>query len=211
MSERYVQPGDLVLFQGDSITDCGRDRSNGADMGSGYALMASAQFSYRHAADNVRFLNRGIGGDTTDDLRARWQRDALDLQPDVLSLMIGINDVWRSYDSLRLTSAARIVDNLRYLLGSAAGAGISRLVMLEPFFLQVPGMVDMRSGLLPVLEVVRMVAAEFAARLVPLDRLFTEALRRQEAAYWLHDGVHPTPAGHALIANAWLAAVGPDA
>ena len=203
-----IQPGDLVLFQGDSITDCGRDRFTGDELGNGYALMAAAFYSLQYAEAQVRFLNRGISGDTTDDLCGRWQRDSLALRPNVLSLLIGINDVWRSYDSLRLLTAGRIADNLRYLLGSAKDQCQSKLIVMEPFYLHLPGTVDMRPGLEPVLRVVGEVAAEFDALLIPLDNLFAEAATRQEPAYWLFDGVHPTPAGHALIAAAWLAAVG---
>lgn len=92
MEKRLIKQGDTVLFQGDSITDAGRDRSNGADLGRGYALMAAGWFNALFPEVGAKFLNRGISGNRVKDLQARWQQDCVDLQPDWVSIYIGIND-----------------------------------------------------------------------------------------------------------------------
>ena len=199
----------LVLFQGDSITDAGRLRDVPEDLGRGYALMAAAQYSLRHPEHKVRFLNRGISGNRAADLVARWQADCLDLRPDLLSIYIGINDTWRRYDRGLLTTAAEFEDHYRQLLAAARRAlPAVRLVLVEPFVLPVPAdRTAWREDLDPKLAVVRALALEYRAALVPLDSLFAQAACRREPAFWAADGVHPSPAGHALIAQAWLEAV----
>ena len=93
-----LRTGELVLFQGDSVTDCGRSRDNDALLGGGYAGMVASQFSAAHPEMNVRFLNRGISGNRSRDLVARWQDDCVALKPDWVYVMIGINDTWRRLD-----------------------------------------------------------------------------------------------------------------
>ncbi|MBW7458685.1 GDSL family lipase, partial [Paenibacillus sepulcri] len=93
-----IENNAVVLFQGDSITDAGRNREDGNSLGSGYANIATALFTSKHPEKQVRFLNRGIGGDRVVDLERRWERDCLELKPTWLSIYIGINDTWRRYD-----------------------------------------------------------------------------------------------------------------
>ena len=204
-----IEDNALVLFQGDSITDAGRDRLDGNDLGRGYAMMAAAWFSVRYPEKRVRFLNRGISGNRTADLRERWQRDCLDLRPTWLSLYVGINDTWRRFDSHSPTSTAEFADHYRALLQSVSSRlPETRLVIVEPFVLPVPSdRKEWRQDLDPKIAVVRNLALEYHALYVPLDGLFAQAAARREPAFWAPDGVHPTPAGHALIAQAWLNAV----
>ncbi|GAA4853982.1 SGNH/GDSL hydrolase family protein [Paenibacillus vulneris] len=204
----WIQQGDTVLFQGDSITDAKRVRDDGNDLGKGYALMAAAQYGSLYPEQQVRFVNRGISGNRVKDLQARWQADCLDLKPDVVSIYIGINDTWRRYDRNDPTSAEQYESGYRSLLEQTAKLG-ARLVLVEPFVLPVPeDRKQWREDLDPKIQVVRELAREFGARLVPLDGLFAQASTRADSAYWAPDGVHPSPAGHALIAKAWLQAVG---
>jgi acyl-CoA thioesterase I len=199
----------LVLFQGDSITDAGRLRDAPEDLGRGYALMAAAQYGLRHAEQGVRFLNRGISGNRCRDLLARWQADCLDLRPDLVSIYIGINDTWRRFDQGLVTSAAEFEAQYRELLAQTRQAlPAAGLVLVEPFVLPAPpDRVAWREDLDPKITAVRALAVEFGAALVPLDGLFAQAATRRPAPYWAADGVHPSPAGHALIARAWLDAV----
>lgn len=204
----WIGQGDVVLFQGDSITDAGRVRDNGNDLGRGYALMAAAQFSAKFPEKQVQFLNRGISGNRVVDLQKRWDQDCLNLKPNLVSIYIGINDTWRRYDRNDPTSTESFEAGYRDLLTQTAETG-AKLVLIEPFVLPVP--VDRkqwREDLDPKITVVRELAREFDARLVCLDGLFAQASTRAESAFWAPDGVHPSPAGHALIANAWLQAVG---
>jgi lysophospholipase L1-like esterase len=198
-----------ILFQGDSITDCQRDRSDDASLGKGYAHMVAGLLPSQRPDCQLTFLNRGISGNRTGDLLDRWKAECLDLKPDILSILIGINDVWRRYDSNNPTDLETFRTNYRRLLEQVREAlPETRLVLLEPFLLPVPeDRITWREDLDPKIDAVRHLAREFAARLVPLDGLFAAASVRQAPAIWAADGVHPTPAGHGLIARAWLDAV----
>lgn len=200
--------GDLVLFQGDSITDGGRDRANPADLGFGYATFAAAWFQALYPEKQVRFLNCGVGGDRVKDLAARWQEDCLDLQPTWISLLIGINDTWRRYDNDDATSARDYEAIYRSLLDSARAVSSARLILCEPFVLPIPAdRASWREDLDPKIAIVRKLAREYSAVYVPFDGLFAQAATQREPAFWAADGVHPTAPGHALMAQAWLRAV----
>jgi lysophospholipase L1-like esterase len=204
-----IQNHATVLFQGDSITDAGRDRQGGEDLGRGYAMLAAAWFAARHPERRVRFINRGIGGDRIADLEARWQADAIDLRPAWLSIMVGINNTWRRYDRDDPTPHDLFEAIYRRILGRARDELGARLVILEPFIVPVSEQVErMREDLDPKIAIVRRLAREHEAIYVPLDGIFAAAAARREPAFWSADGVHPSLPGHALIAQAWLAAVG---
>ena len=198
----------VVLFQGDSITDCGRDYANGASLGEGYAMMVAAWHAARNPSDRTVFLNRGISGNRAKDLAARWQKDCIDLKPTVVSIFIGINDTWRRYDSNDPTSTEAFEQAYRGIAGRVRDELGAHLVVLEPFVLPVPpDRRAWREDLDPKIQAARRIATEFGATYVPLDGLFAAVAARRDAAFWSPDGVHPSSAGHALIAQAWLDAV----
>jgi acyl-CoA thioesterase-1 len=203
-----IKDNAVVLFQGDSITDAGRERYDPYSLGSGYAMIASGWFGALYPEKEVQFLNRGVSGNRTQDLLYRWQKDCIDLKPDWVSIMIGINDTWRRYDFGQAVPAESYEKIYRALLDAVKTGLGARLVLCEPFV--VPVAEDRkrwREDLDPKIEVIHKLANEYEAIVVPLDKIFSEALNHQEAAYWAYDGVHPTPAGHALIAQSWLKAV----
>jgi lysophospholipase L1-like esterase len=196
-----------VLFIGDSITDAGRNREDPSSLGSGYAAMAAGRFIADNPGHRVRFLNRGIGGNRAIDLVSRWDTDCLAHKPDVVSVMIGINDTWRRYDSDDPTPVEDFAERYRRVLTATVDQGAS-LILLEPFLVPVREQLwDWREDLDPKVVVVRRLAHEFGATLVPTDGLLAQAATESSPQEWSSDGVHPTPAGHALIARAWLAAV----
>jgi len=250
-----------VLFIGDSITDCDRDRSDPADLGSGYVAMVArrhAASAHEHhspersdaggepqsfeeredkpalgerepsppseesefrdgsgpsgrmcAGEPVEFLNRGISGDRVRDLRRRWRLDCLDLRPDLVSILIGVNDTWRRYDSDDPTSVedferdyVDVLERTRHVLPA------TRVVLLEPFLLPVrEDQHTWREDLDPKLAVVRRLADSYGATLVPLDVVLQKAAETSGAAALAADGVHPTSEGHDLIARTWLETV----
>lgn len=207
-------PG-TVLFQGDSITDVGRNRTNAAPnatpaLGGGYPLLVAADV-LRDAPDAAwRFYNRGISGNKVPDLQARWDADAIALKPDVLSILIGVNDYWHMRNGRYAGTLADYESQYAALLATTRQALPStRVVVLEPFVLVV-GSVD--ASWHPDFDerraAARRVAERAGATWVPLQAAFDEGARRTGAGYWLGDGVHPTPAGHALIAEHWRRAVG---
>jgi len=202
-----IRSGSIVLFQGDSITDADRNPFDLGDLGSGYVAMVAERFSAWHPEVGAVFLNRGVSGDRIRDLRSRWLEDCLRLKPDVVSILVGINDVfgafWDESTSLESFEAdyASILDLTRKNLDA-------RIVLMEPFLLPVskeplPLRIDVDSRI----NVVRMFAEEFEAVLVPLGSIFAAAAKREAPEFWSLDGVHPTQAGHELIAQSWLRSV----
>lgn len=199
-----IENGAVVLFQGDSITDAGRNREAGEDLGPGYAMIASGLFMAAYPETGVKFLNRGISGNTVRDLKARWKEDALDLKPSWISIMIGINDTWWAG-----VGAEEYENVYREILTESRDTLNARFILIEPFLLPSAAEYDrVRRELDPKIDVVRKLAREFGAVLVPMDGIFAAACARREATYWSLDGVHVTPAGNALMAKSWLQAIG---
>lgn len=205
--------GKTILFQGDSITDSGRsfDKDWNHVYGQGYAYLITARTNFDYPGRDYQFLNRGISGNTVNDLAARWQKDTLDLKPDVLSILIGVNDVHRIVmqgDKSTAEDFGRAYDQL--LKSTLAALPDVKLVLLEPFILPL-GMVNKNpeawtAEVQKRQVVVRTLALKFNAIYVPLQDIFNKALQKAPADYWIWDGVHPMPAGHELIAREWLKA-----
>jgi len=197
--------GPLILFQGDSITDCGRNREVYDDLGQGYAAMAAAWYQALFPEQMARFINRGIGGDTAPNLKARWQQDCLDHKPDLVSILVGINDsaiAFRGGDEGLEDFESAYRDIL-----TRTKASMAEILIMEPFLLPYPEeQRPWRAELDPRIHIVRDLAREFSAAYVPLDGIFAEATMRRDSAFWGPDGVHPSAPGHALIAQVWLEA-----
>ena len=202
--------GTVVLFQGDSITDAGRDRSvtdpnSARALGSGYPLLVAAAALAAHPDRGLRFYNRGISGNKVPDLAARWAADTVALAPDVLSILIGVNDFWHTLSSGYTGTVEDYEHQYTALLDDTRRAlPRTRLIVLEPFVLR-SGAVDDRW--FPEFDQRRAAAERVAQRagaaFVPLQRVFNDLARRSTPQYWAADGVHPTPAGHAAIAEQW--------
>ena len=207
-----IQDDAIVLFQGDSVTDAGRDRTVANHMGFGYAMMAASWFSALYPERRVKFRNRGIGGDRVKDLLVRWDTDTLMLtpKPTWVSILVGVNNTWRAFDSNDPTPPAIFERQYRRLLErTLAGLPGVRLVLCDPFLLPVDAWQQTwRPDLEAKIAIVQQLAREFSAIHVPLDSIFAEASARRKAAFWLPDGVHPSEPGAALIAQSWLRAVG---
>lgn len=200
-----IQPNDRILFTGDSITDCGRDRNNPNHLGFGYAAFTAARLQAYLASPELKIFNRGISGNRAGHLLDRIDADLLALKPTVVSILIGINDVWRRYDSNDPTSVETYEKNYRTILEQIKEKLDARVVLLEPFLLHVPDdRHKWREDLNPKLDAMRRLAVEFGTDLIPLDGLFAKAATQAPASYWAGDGVHPSAAGHALISEAWL-------
>lgn len=203
-----IEKGAKVIFQGDSITDCGRDRQNDT-LGNGYAYMAAALFNSLYPELDVKFINRGISGDTSTTLAERWTEDCIALKPDVVSILIGINDTWRKYDRNDPTTAERYYDKYNEILKKTRlSLGDIPIIILEPFVMPYPeDRLAWREDLDPKIQKARQLAREYGAIYVPLDGIFAQNSTAVPPSYWAADGVHPTAAGHALIARHWLEAV----
>jgi lysophospholipase L1-like esterase len=200
-----INANERILFTGDSITDCGRSREDSTNLGSGYVAMVATRLQKNLPGAELKIINRGISGNQVSDLLGRFDSDLLDLKPTVISILIGINEVWRRYDSKKPTTVKTYEKNYRTLLEKIREKLDARIVLLEPFLLHVPADRHVwREDLNPKIDAVRRLAVKFQTELLPLDGLFAQAATQAPAEYWAPDGVHPSEEGHALIAQTWL-------
>ncbi len=194
-----------ILFQGDSITDAGRDRADYHEMGEGYPKY-SKELLMKLWPD-AEYINLGISGDRTCDLMARWQEDCIKLQPDFISILIGINDTWRAYDSNSVTTVEQFEANYRSLLEDIKANTNAKILILEPFLLDSDkNKYCFRDDLNPKIDVVRRLAREYADAFIPLDGLFAAACINNAPSYFSDDGVHPNANGSKFIARLYAEA-----
>jgi len=208
MSDFIIPTGARVLFQGDSITDCGRNREDLNSLGQGYASMVAGQLSLRHPDHGITFINRGISGNRIYDMETRWLKDCIDLAPDFVSILIGINDTWRFFDSNTESPIAEFESCYRRLLDTLINEAGARVMILEPFVLPVPAdRIAWRTDVDARIEAVRRVALDYDTLYIPVDKIFNDMYTTHPRTTWAGDGVHPSPAGHALIAQEWIGTV----
>lgn len=177
-------------------------------LGGGYALLIASRLAAEKPGRGFRFFNRGTSGNAVQDLAARWQQDALDLRPDLLSILVGVNNANRRSQGRPDISDEEFFACYRSLLDQVRGQNPGlRLMILEPFLLEVGDVTaDSKSILAPMQNGIAEIAAEFGAIFLPLQSIFDHALDRAPAAFWAYDGIHATHAGFQLIADAWLKA-----
>lgn len=202
---------------GDSITDAGRDPSGEATPwgapghGRGYVGLVEAWIGATRPQDRIRLVNRGTSGNTVRDLKARWQTDVLDLKPDWLSVMIGINDVWRQFDTpLRTELHVPLDEYARTLeeLVARTRPGVRGLVLATPFVIE-PNRADaMRKMMDAYGAVVRDLAKKHDARFVDVQAAFDEVLAHTHPMTLAWDRIHPNTTGHMIIARAFLKTLG---
>ena len=199
-----------IVFQGDSITDAGRDKRNYHQMGNGYPKYASAALAKQFPEIPFEFINLGISGNRTDQLFDRLYPDAIALEPDLISILIGTNDVWHRHSNNRVeTTNAQIETNYRAILTHLHEQTKARIVVLSPYLLDCEDKEPVREDLKNVLPIIRKLAEEFADLYIPLDQLFEEALKTQpEPKFYSADGVHPNANGAKFIGEHYATYVG---
>jgi len=198
-----------VLFIGDSITDCGR-RTDPLGLGNGYVRLIHDYLAAKDPAHAPQVINMGISGNKVTDLRDRWTRDVLDQKPDVLSIKIGINDVWHGFkDPPAGVSIEQFVGVYHALLRQVHNVlPHCKIVLFEPSVIGPPAPADGNKLLQPYVRGVNEVGRGFHVQaVVPLHGLFLRAQQDRPDIAWAPDGVHPSSAGHMLIARAWLSAL----
>ena len=209
-----------ILFQGDSITDGLREKNRDRawdlnhQMGHGYAFLVNARWGAQYPERRFAFINRGISGNRIADLYGRWQEDTVNLRPDVLSILVGINDVGFTMWEQSGSGPERFGRIYQLLLDEARAANPALLmVLMEPFVMPVGDRKDTYqdwlSLLRPLQEQTRLIAERNGAIFIPLQERFNALCQVREASYWVWDGIHPTVSGHQVIADAWMEAVGP--
>ena len=205
-----VYPGKTVLFQGDSITDCDRDRTTN-DLGPGYPAKVAEVYRCLNPGSGAEFINRGISGNRSCDLLARYEEDFLAVKPDFISILIGINDTWRGYDSADPPSAEAYEKNYRTLLEwIRRDLPQTKLMVIEPFLIPTDPQKDCwHEDLDPKIQAARKLAREYADFFLPMDGLFQRTIVKGARPEELSaDGVHPTEKGHAVIASEYLKLLG---
>ncbi|MGI6248171.1 MAG: SGNH/GDSL hydrolase family protein [Acutalibacteraceae bacterium] len=197
----------VILFQGDSITDTHRSRTDDRNLGEGYVDKINTLLQERYPERGIKVLNRGISGNRTVDLLNRWEEDCIKLAPDYLSILIGVNDTGRRYDSNDPTSADDFADRLRTIIEMSLNKTSAEIILLNPFLVDInENITHMREDLSDKQAAVKSLAAEYKTRFLDLDELFRTCARNGNPGDYAQDGVHPTSVGHALIAEAWLKA-----
>ncbi|TWT74424.1 GDSL-like Lipase/Acylhydrolase [Posidoniimonas polymericola] len=209
-----IPDGATILFQGDSITDAGRNKDAPAAndheaLGNGYAFLTAASLLVDRPDAGLKCYNRGISGNKVHQLAERWQQDCLDLKPDVLSILIGVNDIWHWLNGNYDGTIDTYRDDYRQLLErTKSELPSTRIVICEPFVLKTGAVGD---KWFPKFDEFRTAAKEladeFADVWVPFQSMFDKAITIAAPSHWAGDGVHPSAAGAALMAHAWRRAV----
>jgi len=196
-----------ILFQGDSITDAGRNREDIHNLGNGYPKYAAEKLQVLMPDTEFEFFDLGISGNKTEDLVARWQTDCMDIAPDVLSILIGVNDTWHhAHDKSYLTDE-EFERNYRYILDEAKKIPGIKIIIMEQFLLPNPDFAFFREDLAPKIEVTRKLAREYADVFIPLDGLLTaENVKVGDYRILSPDGVHPSEVGADFIGALWAEA-----
>ncbi|HVT27917.1 MAG TPA: SGNH/GDSL hydrolase family protein [Lacipirellulaceae bacterium] len=213
--ESLIEAGDTILFQGDSITDMHRKRdvtraNSEAALGTGYAWLAAAELLIDMPKAGLKIFNRGVSGDKVYQLADRWQADCLDLRPDVLSILVGVNDFWHTLNGTYKGTVEKYETDYRALIRRTKKALPKvKLIICEPFTLRTGHVND---KWFPTFEqyraVAKKVADEAGAVFIPFQTMFDRATKIAPPHRWAADGVHPTSDGAAIMAHWWLRTVG---
>lgn len=199
-----------IMFTGDSITDCGRRDPAYTPLGRGYVHFAANTLLARYPELNLDIANTGISGDTTRTLKFRWQRDCISYNPTVLSILIGVNDVWCQHDEPNLKARAVMQDEFTFnyteMLKNARDNLDCQLILCEPFMFCSNPDNPMLNTLRQYIEIVHKLASRFDALIVPFQAEIDEIIGRVGPARWSDDMVHPSQWAHAWLAQKWLEA-----
>ena len=188
-----------LLFQGDSITDAGRDRNDIHNLGNGYPKYAAKFLAEKYPDIDFEFIDLGIGGDQTKNLVARLDKDFIAIQPDIVSILIGINDVWHYAANREWLSDELFEERYRTVLTALKEKTNAKIMMMEPFLIPVEDKLFFREDLYKKIEITRSLAREFADVYLPTDGLLCSAFIGDEPTTFAADGVHPTEKGAEYI------------
>ena len=199
-----------IVFQGDSITDAGRDKRNYHHLGRGYVKYAAEHLSEMFEGADIEYINMGISGNRTDQLFDRLYPDAIDFQPDVISILITINDIWHRAGHNIKTTDEQIEVNYRSILTELRNNTNAKIVVIAPFVLDASDKDFLRRDLPSVKKIVKTLAEKYADVYIPLDEYFEKAMAEQpEPLYYSADGVHPNDNGARFIGRIYADAVAP--
>ena len=210
-----ILPNSKLLMIGDSITDAGRTRPVGEGLfdpyGKGYVSFVEALISSTYPGAGIRVINQGCSGNTVRELKDRWQSDVLDLKPDWVSIMIGINDVWRQFDIPKQSECHVYLEEYEATLEELivqTRPAVKGLILVAPYFIE-PNQADpMRRQMACYGAVVQKLAAKHQAIFIDTQAAFDAALAHLHPMALAWDRIHPNQAGHMVIARAFLKGIG---
>lgn len=193
-----------LLFQGDSITDMGRDYSDYHNLGPGYPKYAADGLKNKFPDVDFEFINLGISGNQTKDLIPRLQKDFIDIQPDIVSILIGINDVWHYSEGRKWLPDEVFEERYRTILKSIKEQTNAKIMIMEPFLIPIEDKQFFRENLAPKIEIIRKLAREYADVYLPTDGLLQSAFIGDDPLSYANDGVHPTEKGARYIGKLYV-------
>ncbi len=198
-----------LLFQGDSITDAGRNRDDIHDLGGGYPKYAAGYLAEKYPQVDFEFIDLGISGNQTKDLVERLEADFVDIKPDVISILIGINDVWHHAGDKSWIPDDIFEERYRTVLTALKNGTDAKIMIMEPFLIPVEDKLFFREDLAPKIEIIRKLAREFADVYMPTDGLLCSAFIGDEPTSFAEDGVHPTAKGAEFIGKKYVEYISP--
>lgn len=198
-----------ILFQGDSITDAGRDRNDYHNLGNGYPKYAAEFIKNAYPDVEFEFVDLGISGNQTKDLVERLEKDFVEIQPDIVSIMIGINDVWHHAAQKDWIENDVFEARYRTVLEALKTKTKAKIMIIEPFLVPIEDKLFFREDLDPKIQVVRKLAREYADVFMPTDGLLTSAYLGNDPLAFAADGVHPTAFGAEFLGKKYLEYVAP--
>ncbi len=210
-----LSKGNVILFQGDSITDAGRNKEDNSynsprALGTGYAMLAAAAMLEKYADLDLKIYNKGISGNKVYQLAERWEKDCLELKPDILSILIGVNDIWHKLDG-KYNGTVEIYkkDYISLLERTTLALPGVRLIICEPYAVKGVKSVDDKwyPEFYDYQNSAKEIAEQFGATYIPFQKVYDEAGKITPGAYWTPDGVHASFAGAQLMAKAWIEAL----
>jgi lysophospholipase L1-like esterase len=215
IKKHQISNDNVILFQGDSITDSGRNKqdagfNNPRALGTGYPMLAAARLLEKYPSKNLKIYNKGISGNKVYQLAERWDAECIDLKPGIVSILIGVNDFWHTLDQTYKGTLDIYRNDFTALMERTKKVlpGI-KIIIGEPF--GVPGIKAVDEKWYPAFydyqKAARDIAESFGAVFIPYQKIFDQAVKRAPGVYWTSDGVHPTLAGAQLMAQAWLECV----
>jgi lysophospholipase L1-like esterase len=210
MSDFKIQSGQKIVLIGDSITDCGR-QNQFPPLGNGYVSMATNLTTAKYPSRKIEWVNKGIGGDVVQGLAKRWTKDVIEEKPDWISIAIGINNAAYDPEAKRdLNKCLRnFEESYRWILNESREKTSAKLIMFEIFYVREEDQMRREIKIAPFNEIIRRLADEYDAILVPVNSAFEKAVSARPGHPWTSgDGVHPLPVGHTLIALTFLETLG---
>ncbi len=190
-----------ILFQGDSVTDAGRNYADYHELGPGYVKYTAELIRTALPEDDIEFINLGVSGNRTKDLLERSQSDFVDINPDIVTILIGVNDTWRRYDRDDPTSDEQFCENYETLLRRIKENTHAKIILIDPFLIYGMGRDNYREDLDGKIDVTRKLAFKYADRYVPLDGILASETLGHDPKLFSEDGVHPAEHGRKVIAR----------